>query len=70
MYTMYGVSRTSLGLPLNFFHFEFDHFDVDSNSIVSDNFKGVIKYQTFQTSFCGGFESVENPVFSFQTSFG
>ena len=34
-----------------------------------DNFKRVNKYQTFQTSFYGGFESVANIVFSFEANF-
>ena len=33
-----------------------------------DNFKRIIKYQTFQTSFYGGFKSVANIVFSFETN--
>ena len=36
----------------------------------NDNFKTVIKYQTFRDSFYGGFESVANNVFSFETNFG
>ena len=32
-----------------------------------DNFKRVIQYQTLGTSFHGGFESVANIVFSFET---
>ena len=32
-----------------------------------DNFKRVIKYQTLRTSFYGGFESVANIVFLFET---
>ena len=35
-----------------------------------DNFKSVIKYQTFRTSFHGGFESVANNVLSFETNSG
>ena len=35
-----------------------------------DNFKMVIKYQTFHTSFYAGFESVANIVFSFDTNLG
>ena len=35
-----------------------------------DKFKRVIKYQTFQTSFHSGFESLANIVFSFETNFG
>ena len=35
-----------------------------------DTFKRVIKYQTFQISFQGCFESVANIVFSCQTNFG
>ena len=35
-----------------------------------DNFKRVIKYQTFQTPFCRGFESMANILFSFGTNFG
>ena len=29
---LYGVFCTSLGLPLKFFHYGFDCFDVESNS--------------------------------------
>ena len=36
----------------------------------TDNFKRVIKYQTFKTSFHCDFESVANTVFSFETNFG
>ena len=35
-----------------------------------DNFKRVIKYQIFQTSFHGGFESVANIIFLFKTNVG
>ena len=35
-----------------------------------DNFSGVITYRTFQTPFYGGFESVANIAFSFETNFG
>ena len=35
-----------------------------------DNFRRVIKYQTFKTSFHCDFESVANIVFSFETNFG
>ena len=35
-----------------------------------DNFKRVIEYQTFKTSFYCDFESVANIVFSFETNFG
>ena len=35
-----------------------------------DNFKRVIKFQTFRTSFYSGLESVANIVFSFETDFG
>ena len=31
-YSMYGVSWTSLGLPLKLFHYDFDCFDMGSNS--------------------------------------
>ena len=34
------------------------------------NFERVIKYQTFQTPFYSGFESVKGIVFSFETNFG
>ena len=34
-----------------------------------DNFKRVIKYQTFWTSFYDGFESVAKIAFSFETYF-
>ena len=32
VYNMYGVSRTSLGLPLKIFNYDFDCFDVRSDS--------------------------------------
>ena len=35
-----------------------------------DNFKRVIKYQTFKNSFYCDFESVANIVFSFEIKFG
>ena len=35
-----------------------------------DNLKKVIKYQTFQTPFYSGFESIVNIVFSFEANFG
>ena len=35
MCSMYGVSGTSLRPPLNFFHYDFDCFNVGSNSIGS-----------------------------------
>ena len=35
-----------------------------------DNFKTVGKYNTFQNSFYGGFDSLANTVFSFETNFG
>ena len=35
LYTMHSVSQTSLGLPLKVFHYDFDFFDVCSNSTKS-----------------------------------
>ena len=35
-----------------------------------DNFKRVIRYETFQTPFNSSFESMANIVFSFETNFG
>ena len=35
-----------------------------------DNFKRVIRFQTFETPLYGGFESVANIVFPFETNFG
>ena len=39
-------------------------------SLSPDNFKRVIKYETFQTPSCNGFESAANIVLSFETNFG
>ena len=55
-YSMYGVSLTSLRPPLEFFHYDFDCLNIWAQIPSGpDNFKGVIKYQTFRTSFHGGF---------------
>ena len=46
---------------------DFIYFDVARTPPGPDNFKRVLTQQTFQTSFPGGFESVANIVFSFET---
>ena len=51
MYTMYSVSCSSLGLPLKLFHYDLITLMCTGIPPSPDNFKRLIKYQTFQTTF-------------------
>ena len=68
-YTMYGVSRNLAGTAFEIFLLWFwllcCALKLHGVLIISK----VIKYQTFQTSFYSGFESVANIIFSLDTNF-
>ena len=56
-YGMHGVSGTSFGPPLKFFHSDFDCFScgLEFHGVLIIS-KRVIKYQTLRTLFYGSFE--------------